>query len=152
MMSAAVMVAAVAVMVLMMGAFVLRIKIQRPVQQGFYRGIRIAAHPGIQGDPRRLQGHFGAAADTAANQYVHFIIMEQLRQCAVTAAIGVQDALIDDAILLNVIHFELFAMAKMLKNLAVFIGYRNTHMDSPYPSFCLSGPFLHIGYTFRSCV
>ena len=50
-------------------------------------------------------------------------------QCAVTAAVGVNNFRMDDFAVRNFIKLELFGVTEMLKNLTVFIGNCKFHKD-----------------------
>ena len=76
-----------------------------------------------------------AAADAAADERVHAVLHQKACQCAVTAAVGVNDFRMSDFAVRSFIKLELFGVAEMLKNLTVFIGNCNFHNGISFASF-----------------
>jgi len=78
-----------------------------------------------------------AAADAAADERVHAVLHQEARQRAVAAAIGVDHFGGDDPVTVDLIDLELLGVAKVLEDLAVFVGNCNFHV-------CFSFVLLHI--------
>ena len=72
-----------------MAAKDVRLEHQLARQQSFHRLVRTAIDPAVQGDPRLGQSRLGAAANTAADQGVHALSLQEARQRPVTGAVGV---------------------------------------------------------------
>ena len=86
-----------------------------------------AGHTGAQLDPRLRQRVAGARADTAAQQDVDFQAGQEPGQGAVSAAFGEDGQPADNLAVFDVIHPELLAVPKVLKNIPVFVRYCNSH-------------------------
>ena len=69
----------------------------------------------------------GAAADTAADERVNATVGKQTRQCTVTSAAGAHDLLVEDLVVLDVVDLELFAAAKVHKDVAVVVRRCHPH-------------------------
>lgn len=89
--------------------------------------VRTAAHAAVQTDAGFRQRSLGASADTAADERIHMHALQHTRQRAMSAAEGVHYDRRIYLVIHDIINFELLRVAKMLKNLAVFMGYCNSH-------------------------
>ena len=117
----------VAVCLIVMVAVNIRVIAQGAVQQARNCLVRVSAASAVKPDAGRGQRCLCTAADAAADQGVHAVLHEKTGQCAVSAAVGVYNFAAGDFATGNVIKFKLFGMAKMLKNLAIFISNCNFH-------------------------
>ena len=71
--------------------------------------------------------HLCATADASANQYVYAERRQNRCECAVSLTVGGGDyAACDDAVL-HGIYLKFLGVTEMLKNLSVFMCYRNFH-------------------------
>ena len=89
-------------------------------------------NPGIKSDPGIRERHLRAHTDPAADQGVSLCRLQETRQRAVSASVGIYDLLICDLTVLNVIQLKLLRMAKMLKDLSVFKRNCDSHGASSF--------------------
>ena len=108
---------------------------QISTEQCAHRRVSVPADTAVELDARFDQSRLRTAADTSANQSVHAVLHQESCQCAVTAAVGVNDFRMDDFAVRSFIKLELFGMAEMLKDLTVFIGNCNFHNGISFASF-----------------
>jgi len=120
-------VARFAVLVVMLVTVNIGIVAQTSAEQCAHRCISVPADTAIELDTRLGQSCLRTAADASADQSVYAVLHQEACQCAVTAAVGVNDFLTDDFAVRSFIKLELFGVAEMLKNLTVFIGNCNFH-------------------------
>lgn len=83
--------AAIAAVVLMVVAAGIRIIIQRSGSKRLCRFISRSLYAGIKLDPGICQSHLCAHADAAANQSINFGGIQKSCQCAMAAAVGVNN-------------------------------------------------------------
>ena len=95
---------------------------QISAEQCAYRCISVPADTAVELDPRFGECCLSTAADASANQSVHAVLHQEACQCAVTAAVGINNFHMSDFAVHSFIKLELFGVAEMLKNLTVFIG------------------------------
>ena len=69
----------------------------------------------------------GTAADAAADERVDATVGEQARQGAVAGAAGTHDLLVEHLAILDVVDLELFAAAKVHKDVAVVVRRCHPH-------------------------
>ena len=100
---------------------------QTSAEQSVHRCVSVPADTAVELDARFGQSCLRTAADASANQSVHTVLHQEACQCAVTAAVGINNFRMDDFTVRSFINLELFSVAEMLKNLAVFIGNCNFH-------------------------
>ena len=96
-------------------------------KQRVHRCIRFTGNPAVELDARFRQSDLCAAAYAAADQDVYALLHQKTCQCAVTAAICIDDFRGDDAAIRHVIELELLGVTKVLKNLTVFISDCDFH-------------------------
>ena len=96
-------------------------------EQGVYSCICITLNAAVELDARFGQRCLRSAADASANQSVHTVLHQKACQCAMAAAVGVNDFRMNDLAIRSFIKLELLGMAEMLENLTVFIGNCNFH-------------------------
>lgn len=127
--SAAVLAAGVflSVVMIVVAAAHIRVEVQLSLEQSLYRFVSLAGYAAEQPYARCRQGRLCAAADPAANQSICFECGEYTGQSAMAAPVRAGDFRRHYLAILHVINFKLFCTAKMLENLAVFIGYCNSH-------------------------
>ena len=109
------------------------VALQCALCQGFGRLVGAAGDAGIQLDPRLGQGVPCAHADAAADQRVHMARLQEARQSAVAAAVGIYYLLGDDLAVLRVVYLELGGVPEMLEYLSVFIRYCDSHALISFP-------------------
>ena len=103
-------------------------EIQFTLEKGLHRSICIPLHTGIDLDPSLAEGHLRAVANAAADQRIHVVCLQEARQRAVAAAVGIQhDSGRHGAVFYHV-QLELGRVSKVLKNLSVFIRDCNSHI------------------------
>ena len=136
MMSAAVMVAAAAVIptgmafpmiVAMVIALNVRVIQKLTADQGFHSRIRTAGNAAEQLYTGCCQRHLGTTADAAADQHIRFQRRQYASQSAVTAAVGIHNLCRQNLTILNIIDLELLGMTKVLKDISVFVSNRDSH-------------------------
>ena len=132
---AAVITAAMPRPMVMMIAMDIGIIPQISTQQRRNRLVRTAADAAVEGNAHVSQRRLCSAADAAADQCGNSVLHQESGQCAVTAAIGVNDFRMSDFTVRSFIKFELFGMAEMLKDLTVFIGNCNFHNGISFAIF-----------------
>ena len=108
---------------------------QTSAEQCAHRCVSVPADTAVELDARLGQCCLRTAADASANQSVHAVLHQEACQCAVTAAVGVNDFRMDDFAVRSFIKLELFGVAEMLKNLTVFIGNCNFHNGISFAIF-----------------
>ena len=100
---------------------------QISAEQCAHRCVSVPADTAVELDARFGQSCLRTAADASANQSVHAVLHQEACQCAVTAAVGVNDFRMSDFAVHSFIKLELLGVAEMLKDLTVFIGNCNFH-------------------------
>ena len=115
--------------IMMMTALRVGIVVQASGQKRRHRFIRISLHAGIQTDPRVVQRHPRAHSDPAADQRLHAVRLQEARQRSVSATLCADHRFLRHLSILCLIQLEALTMSEMLKNLSVFIGYRNFHLS-----------------------
>lgn len=110
--------------------------IQIPGQKSFHLFIRAAFRTGIKGDACFRKSGSCTPADTAADQNLDSVVLQKARQSPVAAAIRVHHLRGENGIGIRLIDFELFAVSKMLKYLAIIISYCNFHVYNLHFLFC----------------
>ena len=111
-----------AVLVVMVVTVNIGIVAQTSAEQCAHRRVSVPADTSVELDTRLGQSCLRTTADASADQSVHAVLHQEACQCAVTAAVGVNDFLTDDFAVRSFVKLELFGVAEMLKNLTVFIG------------------------------
>ena len=108
---------------------------QISAKQCAHRCVSVPADTAVELDARLGQCCLRTAADASADQSVYTVLHQEACQCAVTTAIGVNDFRMSDFTVRSFIKLELFGMAEMLKDLAVFIGNCNFHNGFSFAIF-----------------
>ena len=114
-----------AVLMVMVVTVNIGIVAQISAEQCVHRCVSVPADTAVELDTRLGQSCLRTAADASANQSVHAVLHQEACQCAVTAAVGVNDFRMDDFAVRSFINLELLGVAEMLKDLTVFIGNCN---------------------------
>ena len=104
---------------------------QRAGQQRLHRLIGISRYAVVQLDSGLLQRILGTAANAAADQPAHALLLEKRRQRTMPAAGGRHNLLGNHSAFLHVIQLKLLRVTKMLENLSVLVGDRNSHIKPP---------------------
>ena len=115
-------VTSLAVLVIMVVTVNIGIVAQISAEQCAHRRVSVPADTAVELDARFGECCLRTAADAPADQSVHAVLHQEACQCAVTAAVGVNNFRMDDFAVRSFIKLELFGVAEMLKNLTVFIG------------------------------
>ena len=108
---------------------------QISAEQCVHRCFSVPADTAVELDARFGQSRLRTAADASANQSVHAVLHQEACQCAVTAAVGVNDFRMNDFAVRSFIKLELFSVAEMLKNLTIFIGNCNFYNGISFAIF-----------------
>ena len=108
---------------------------QISAEQCAHRRVSVPADSAVELDARLGQCCLRTAADASTDQSVYTVLHQEACQCAVTAAVGVNDFRMSDFTVRSFIKLELFGMAEMLKNLTVFIGNCNFHHGISFAIF-----------------
>ena len=106
------------------------VKVQSAGQEQGYCLISIPADTAVKLDAGLVQRHLGTAADTAADQNIGMTTAQQICQCAMTAAHGINDLGGNDLAVFRIIDLELGTVAKMLENITAFVSNCNSHDES----------------------
>ena len=85
--------------------------------------ISIALYTAIQADSSLRQCILCTTADTATDQRIDVLILQQSCQSTMPGAIAAKDMRLHDFPIFQCIDFELLRLTKMLKDLAIVIGY-----------------------------
>ena len=104
-----------AVLMVMVIAVNIGIVAQISVEQCAHRRISVPADTAVEPDARFGECCLRAAADASANQSVHTVLHQEACQCAVTAAVGVNDFRMRDFAVHSFIKLELLGVTEMLK-------------------------------------
>lgn len=118
---------ALTVVMIVMIAVYIGVKLQFTLQESCDRIVCISGNTAIQLDPSSCKGCLRAAANTAANQNVCIERMQDASQCAVSAAVRINDFRSGDSSILSIIDLKLCRMAKMLEDLAILISNCDSH-------------------------
>ena len=108
-------VALLAVLVVMVVAVNIGIVAQISAEQCVHRCVSVPADTAVELDARFGQSCLRTAADASANQSVHALLHQEACQCAVTAAVGVNDFRMSDFAVRSFIKLELLGVTEMLK-------------------------------------
>ena len=98
-------------------------------QIGLDRLVSVTFRACDNSDPCICQGIQGTSAQAAADQDFNGLVRKEPRQSAVADPVGSDDLAGDDPALLYIIDLELLGSAKVLENVAVFIGCCNSHVN-----------------------
>ena len=128
-------VTSLAVLMVMVVTVNIGIVAQISAEQCAHRCVSFSTDTAVELDTRLGQSCLRTAADASANQSVHTVLHQEACQCAVTAAVGVNDFRMRDFAVRSFIKLELFSVAEMLKNLTVFIGNCNFHNGISFAIF-----------------
>ena len=128
-------VTSLAVLMVMVVTVNIGIVAQISAEQCTHCRISVPADTAVELDARFGECCLRTSTDASANQSVHTVLHQEACQCAVTAAVGVNDFRMDDFSVRSFIKLELFGVAEMLKNLTVFIGNCNFHNGISFASF-----------------
>ena len=124
-----------AVLMVMVDTVNIGIVAQISAEQCAYCCVSVPTDTAVELDARFGQSCLGTAADAPANQSVHAVLHQEACQCAVTAAVGVNDFRMSDFAVHSFIKLELLGVTEMLKDLTVFIGNCNFHNGISFASF-----------------
>ena len=119
----------VMVVVIAMGV---RVVSKRSLRERLCRLVRASLHAGVELDADVGQRHLRAHADAAANQRVDLGRLQESRQRAVPASVGINDLLSRDFSVFYIVQLELFRMSEVLKNLSVVISNRDSHCHASF--------------------
>lgn len=105
-MFSAVIVSAITIMMLMVITMCIRIIFQMALCQSLRCLIGIALNSGIQLDASICQSHLSAHPDASADQSIHLCRLQESCQCAMAAAVGINNLLMDNLSILCIIEWE----------------------------------------------
>ena len=88
---------------------------QTSAEQSLHRCVSVPADTAVELDARFGQSCLRTAADASANQSVHALLHQEPCQCAVTAAVSVNDFRMSDFAVRSFIKLELLGVTEMLK-------------------------------------
>ena len=108
-------VTSLAVLVIMVVTVNIGIVVQTSAEQSLHRCVSVPADTAVELDARFGQSCLRTAADASANQSVHALLHQEACQCAVTAAVGVNDFRMSDFAVRSFIKLELLGVTEMLK-------------------------------------
>lgn len=131
-MFSAVIVSAITIMMLMVITMCIRIIFQMALCQSLRCLIGIALNSGIQLDASICQSHLSAHPDASADQSIHLCRLQESCQCAMAAAVGINNLLMDNLSILCIIELELCRMAEMLEDFSVFISDCDSHCAASF--------------------
>lgn len=99
-------------------------------------GICIAADTTEKADADLGECHLCTTTDATADQCIDTELHQETGERAVTTAVRIHDRLAYDLTIRHIVDLKLLGMTEVLENLAVFIGYCNSHDDI---SFLITG-------------
>lgn len=94
-------------------------------EQRLYSRVRVSGHTAVQPDSCRRERVLRASSDSAADQRVRLQRVQDLRQRPVALSVRADHLGGDDLPILHIVNLKLLRMAKVLKNLSVFISNCN---------------------------
>ena len=109
-------VTSLAVLMIMVVTVNIGIVAQTSVEQCAHRRVSVPADTAVELDARFGECCLRTAADASANQSVHAVLHQEACQCAVTAAVGVNDFRMSDFAVHSFIKLELLGVTEMLKD------------------------------------
>ena len=104
-----------AVLVVMVVTVNIGIVAQISAEQCAHRCVSVPADTAVELDTRFGECCLRTAADASANQSFHALLHQEACQCAVTAAVGVNDFRMSDFAVRSFIKLELLGVTEMLK-------------------------------------
>lgn len=110
-----------AMLLVVVAAGYVGIEFQRTIEQILDGFIGTARDAAIEVDRGFCQGLFRSAADTAGNDGIDFLGLQETDQSTVALTIGVDDVSLDDMAIFDIIDLELCRMAEMLEYIPIFI-------------------------------
>ena len=93
---------------------------QISAEQCAHRCISVPADTAVELDARIGQSCLGTAADAPANQSVHAVLHQEACQCAVTAAVGINNFRMSDFAVFSFIKLELFGIFTNVQKKRIF--------------------------------
>ena len=103
-------VTSLAVLMVMVGTVNIGIVAQTSVEQCAHRRVSVPADTAVELDARIGECCLRTAADASANQSVYAVLHQEACQCAVTAAVGVNDFRMSDFAVHSFIKLELLGV------------------------------------------
>ena len=128
-MAAAVFAAAPVIMSFMMRAHDIRIVIEVPSDQGFYRLVGRTFRPSEEPYAGFEQRSLSSSAYSAADKDINVFVFQKIRQSSVAAAVCIDDLFVYYTAVLYFVYLELFSMSEVLEYLSVLISYRYFFMS-----------------------
>lgn len=119
-----------AMLLVVVAAGYVRIEFQRTIEQILDGFISIARDAAIEVDRGFRQSLFRSAADTAGNDSIDFLSLQEADQGTVALAMGADDIGLDDITVLDIIDLELCRMAEMLEYIPIFIRNCYSHHNN----------------------
>ena len=91
------------------------IVVQTSAEQSLHRCVSVPADTAVELDARLGECCLRTAADASANQSVYAVLHQEACQCAVTAAVGINNFRMSDFAVRSFIKLELLGVTEMLK-------------------------------------
>lgn len=129
-------VSALAVLVIMVVTVHVRVIAEISGDECIDSGICISADTTEKADADLGECHLCTTTDATADQCIDTELHQETGERAVTTAIRIHDRLAYDLTIRHIVDLKLLGMTEVLENLAVFIGYCNSHDDI---SFLITG-------------
>ena len=114
-------------MVVVMIALDIGIEFQLSFQECCYCCICVTGNSTIQLNTSLGQCHLCTTANATANQHICVQCRENTGQCAMTAAVGVNNLRSNNCAVLYFVDLKLFGVAEVLEDFTVFVGYCDFH-------------------------
>ncbi len=131
MLSAAVVVAALSVVMVMVVAFCIRIVYQRACGKSLCSLVGAALHSAVNPDSGLGQRNLRTHSYSAADEGIDPGFLKKACKSAVSVSVRIENLLSDDLSVLRFLQLELLRMSEMLENLTVEICCRNNHVFTP---------------------
>lgn len=119
-----------AMLLVVVAAGYVGIEFQRTIEQILDGFIGTARDAAIEVDRGFCQGLFRSAADTAGNDGIDFLGLQETDQGTVALTIGVDNVGLDDMAIFDIIDLEFFRMAEMLEYIPIFIRNCYSHHNN----------------------
>ena len=129
-------VSALAVLVIMVVTVHVRVIAESACDECIDCRICIPADSTEKTDADLSECHLRTTTDATADQCIDTELHEESCERAVTTAVRIHDDLTYDLTIRHIVNLKLCGMSEVLENLAVFIGYCNSHDDI---SFLIAG-------------
>ena len=93
----------------------------------FYSCVCVAPNTAVELDTSLLEGHLGAAADTAADQHICIQTGQNTGQSAVAAAAGIHNLGRNNSAVFHFVYLELLGVTEVLEDQTVSVSDCDSH-------------------------